>query len=188
MSVLAAFSLGCGLDIGAINQAHPAFAIHVGDTWGAEPCTEAQHRSVLATFAKYEPAVFYTPGDNEWTDCHAQQGVPGGDPLERLTKLRGLFFNGEQSFGQRTLALTRQSANGEGRFDKYRENVRWDLGGITFLTLHVVGSNNGLGRRAHERRSRLDAPRLRARACEQQPRAHDLSAGEYLSRVSTIPG
>jgi hypothetical protein len=24
--------------------------------------------------------------------------------------------------------------------------VRWDLGGVTFVTLHVVGSNNGLGR------------------------------------------
>src|SRR5438552_15876472 len=55
--------------IAAINKVHAAFAIHVGDTWGAEPCTEAQHRSVLATFAKYEQPVFYTPGDNEWTDC-----------------------------------------------------------------------------------------------------------------------
>src|SRR2546430_1248728 len=50
------------------------------------------------------------------------------------------------SFGQRTIALARQSRSSEGKFEKYRENARWDLGGVTFLALHVVGSNNGLGR------------------------------------------
>jgi len=131
-----------------LNRTPLAFVVHVGDLGSprAGSCTDELWARRLGQFRGSANPLIYTPGDNEWTDCHAQQGVPGGDPLERLTKLRGLFFNGEQSFGQRTLALTRQSANGEGRFDKYRENVRWDLGGITFLTLHVVGSNNGLGR------------------------------------------
>src|SRR5207248_9202520 len=131
-----------------LNRTPLAFVVHVGDLGSprAGACTEELWARRLGPFRGSANPLIYTPGDNEWTDCHAQQGVPGRDPLERLTKLRGLFFNGEQSFGQRTLALTRQSANGEGRFDKYRENVRWDLGGITFLTLHVVGSNNGLGR------------------------------------------
>lgn len=42
------------------------------------------------------------------------------------------------------MPLLRQSRNEE--FSKYRENVRWDFGGVTFLTVHVVGSNDGLGR------------------------------------------
>jgi hypothetical protein len=42
------------------------------------------------------------------------------------------------------MPLIRQSREPE--FAKYRENVRWDLGGVTFVTLHVPGSNNGLGR------------------------------------------
>ena len=51
-------------------------------------------------------------------------------------------------FGQRTLPLARQSAAGNPTFAKYRENARWEIGGVMFLTLHVVGSNNGLGRDA----------------------------------------
>jgi len=46
--------------------------------------------------------------------------------------------------GPTALALTRQSD--DPAFARYRENARWDLGGVTFLTLHVPGSNNGLGR------------------------------------------
>jgi hypothetical protein len=60
--------------------------------------------------------------------------------------LRTVFFHGDHTFGQRTFALTRQSQGAEPAFAKYRENVRWDLGGVTFVTLHVTGSNNGLGR------------------------------------------
>ncbi|HWA64087.1 MAG TPA: hypothetical protein VG939_22150 [Caulobacteraceae bacterium] len=55
--------------IEAINKAAPSFSIHVGDTWGAEVCSEADHRQVLATFQTYQQPVVYTPGDNEWTDC-----------------------------------------------------------------------------------------------------------------------
>jgi hypothetical protein len=57
-----------------------------------------------------------------------------------------VFFDGAHTLGQRTFALTRQSQSADPAFAKYRENVRWDLGGVTFLTLHVTGSNNGLGR------------------------------------------
>ena len=42
------------------------------------------------------------------------------------------------------MPLLRQSQ--DSNFAKYRENVRWDLGGVTFATLHAPGSNNGLGR------------------------------------------
>jgi hypothetical protein len=32
------------------------------------------------------------------------------------------------------------------RYTKFRENVRWTYGGVLFTTLHVIGSNNNLGR------------------------------------------
>jgi hypothetical protein len=56
-----------------------------------------------------------------------------------------MFFDGDQTLGQRTFALTRQS-QADTTFPKYRENVRWNLNGVTFITLHITGSNNGLGR------------------------------------------
>lgn len=55
--------------IARINAARPAFTVHVGDTWGALPCTEANYRRVLDAFQTYDHPLIYTPGDNEWTDC-----------------------------------------------------------------------------------------------------------------------
>lgn len=59
--------------IARINKAKPAFSIHVGDTWGALPCTEDQHRNVLGWFARFDHPVVYTPGDNEWADCRKSE-------------------------------------------------------------------------------------------------------------------
>jgi hypothetical protein len=97
-----------------------------------------EHR--LAQFRASTHPLVYTPGDNEWTDC-AEVKV---DPLARLAKLRSMFFIGERSLGKVTMSLIRQSTFGPA-LAKYRENVRWDKGGVSFVALHVVGSNNGLG-------------------------------------------
>jgi hypothetical protein len=122
-----------------------SFVVHVGDL--SSPlygCTDEMQAKRLAQFNALPHPVIYTPGDNEWTDCHEGHNVKGFDPLERLAKLRTVFFQGEQSLGKRTMLLLRQSRDPD--FAKYRENVRWDQGGVTFVTLHVPGSNNGLGR------------------------------------------
>ena len=133
-----------------LDRAPLAFVVHVGDLGHptTRSCTDALWERRLAQFRASANPLMYTPGDNEWTDCHEQQGFTGGDPLERLGKLRALFFAGDASFGQRSIALTRQSGSADARLAKYRENARWEFGAITFLTLHVVGSNNGRGRSA----------------------------------------
>jgi hypothetical protein len=122
-----------------------AFVIHDGDLSSPRfGCTDEMLQRRLAQFNALPHPLIYTPGDNEWTDCHDGQNVKGGNPLDRLAKLRDVFFQGEQSLGKRTMPLLRQSQSAE--FSKYRENVRWEFGGVTFVTLHVTGSNNGLGR------------------------------------------
>lgn len=130
-----------------LNKTPLAFVVHVGDL-GAPPrgsCTNELWARRLAQFQASAHPLVYTPGDNEWTDCR-EPTVKGGNPLERLAKLRTVFFHGDHTLGQRTFALTRQSQGADPAFAKYRENVRWDFGGVTFVTLHVTGSNNGLGR------------------------------------------
>lgn len=124
-----------------------AFVAHVGDLAGFNACPDEFYQRRLAQFQSSAHPLVYTPGDNEWVDCHEK--VAGGfDPLERLVKLRTVFFPGEESLGRRKLALARQSASGNPAFAKFRENVRWNRGGVTFLTVHNTGSNNGLGRNA----------------------------------------
>jgi hypothetical protein len=118
----------------AVNEEHPALVLHVGDV-GSQPCTDEALTTSLAAINRLTMPVVYTPGDNEWTDCHQS----GNDPLQRLSRVRQIFFPTDQSLGRKTLTVTRQSA-------AYPENARFDFGGLTFLAVHQVGSNNGTGR------------------------------------------
>jgi hypothetical protein len=116
-----------------------AFVIHVGDIFW-QPCSDAQYRETLDQFNALRHPVTYTPGDNEWTDCWEE--VTGSyDPLERLARLREIFFaNPAQSLGQRRIAVVTQ---GRGEpFAEFVENVRWTHQGVLFTTVHLPGSAN----------------------------------------------
>lgn len=120
--------------IDAINAEAPALVLHVGDISNVA-CTDAALNTGLAAIARFTMPVVYTPGDNEWTDCEGA----GADPLQRLARVRQLFFPSDQSLGRRTLTVARQSA-------EYPENSRLAFGDVTFVAVHQVGSSNGTGR------------------------------------------
>ena len=65
--------------------------IHDGDfKSGSDRCDDATFEDRLHRFqASAHPFVFI-PGDSEWTDCHRENNG-AYEPLERLTKLRGMF-------------------------------------------------------------------------------------------------
>jgi hypothetical protein len=117
---------------GEMDSEKLAFVIHVGDIKsGISPCTDELYFREKERFESSANPLFYVPGDNEWTDCEST----GYDPTERLERSREIFFAGDESLGERTIPLTRQSAD-------YPENVRWSYGGVTFLGLNVPGPNN----------------------------------------------
>ena len=117
-----------------------AFVVHVGDIKsGASVCSDDVFKDILGVFQTSKTPLVYVPGDNEWTDCHRFSNG-SYDPLERLGKLRELFFVGDNALGQRAMPLVRQSR--EPAFSSYRENVRWQAGGALFVSLNVTGSKN----------------------------------------------
>jgi hypothetical protein len=124
-----------------INQLSPAFSIHVGDfKSGSTACSDEEFSRQLAHFQRFAGALVYTPGDNEWTDCHrANNGAH--DPLERLAALRQRFFSEGRSLGLRPITVENQSRQ-QPLHARYVENQRWQHQGVMFATLHVTGSNN----------------------------------------------
>ena len=119
------------------------FVIHVGDIKsGGERCDD---ELLIRRFNQYETFAtpfIYTPGDNEWTDCHR---LSNGSylPTERLDFLRTLFFPVPgKTTGQRTISVTTQ-ATFDGR-EKFVENTLFSKRGVVFSQNHVVGSNNNL--------------------------------------------
>lgn len=126
--------------IAEMDSENLAFVVHDGDIKnGSSVCSDEVLKGIQAVFQKSATPLVYVPGDNEWTDCHRKSNG-GYDPLERLEKLREWFFAGDVALGRRPLKLLRQSR--DPAFAKYRENVRWEAGGVLFVGLNVPGSDN----------------------------------------------
>lgn len=112
-------------------------AFHVGDIKnGSSPCTDDYNAMIREQFDRFAMPLLYSPGDNEWTDCH-RTAAGAYDPLERLDALRAAFFDTPgRTLGERPLEVDSQAALG------LPENQSLRAAGIEMATLHVVGSNN----------------------------------------------
>ena len=116
-----------------------AFVLHIGDLKSSrDRCDDGLYLARKRLFESIAHPFVITPGDNDWTDCHRKSGGEYA-PLERLRYFRTLFYG-----AQPALSLERESA--QPAFADYVENARWTIGQILFATVHVVGSNNNLGR------------------------------------------
>ena len=127
-----------------MNQEPLAFIVHVGDIKsGSSPCDDTIYARRLKAFQVSRHPIVLIPGDNDWTDCH-RRSSGHFDPEERLARLRKVFFSSESSLGQSPMPLVRQSQRG--KYTAFVENVRWSVSSVLFIGLHIVGSNNNLGR------------------------------------------
>jgi len=154
--------------LAALNASELAFVAHIGDfqfdarpynrnpAIASMPCVEENYRAVYDSFQSVRHPFVLTPGDNDWSDC-APLEARKVDPLELLEGIRARFFPEGRSLGQRPMPVRNQSA--DPRFRKFKENLRWSIGGVVFVTVHIVGSNDNTGNGA-----RLDAEQAERKA------------------------
>lgn len=125
--------------IDQINAADPQLTFHVGDIKsGSSRCDDAYYQMIRTQFDRFTNPLIYTPGDNEWTDCHR---VTNGayNPLERLDYDRSVFFDkAGTTLGQKPTRVESQAAAG------FPENVQLRRQRVDFAVIHVVGSNDDL--------------------------------------------
>lgn len=114
--------------------------VHLGDIKnGSTPCSNEYFDFVRRSFDTFTDPLVYTPGDNEWADCH-RPAMGAYDPLERLAAIRSTFFRRPSAtLGRHPMRVTSQAQYG------LAENVRFERYGLAFAALHVVGSNDDLG-------------------------------------------
>ena len=137
--------------IAEMNRQPLAFALHVGDFKDARAaCSDELFLQRRASFALSHHPFFYTPGDNEWSDC-GRASWGRREPLERLARLRALFFSQDASLGQRTLPVERQNRRG------YPEHMRWTVESVLFATLNIPGPDNNRARMPDESKHRTAA-------------------------------
>jgi hypothetical protein len=145
--------------------------LHAGDIHsGSQFCTEAYDRQIFGLLQTFQDPLVYTPGDNEWTDCHKakegggtysattgtityvvdSQGSPvdfaQGDPAANLALVRSIFFAKPGSaLGAQAMTVHTQAQEFDAAFpaDKqFVENVWWEKSGVLFATANVPGGSN----------------------------------------------
>ena len=114
------------------------FVAHVGDIKnGSSVCSDEYFSYIRAQFDTFTHPLVYTPGDNEWVDCHRTNNG-AYNPLERLAKIREVFFNQPGKTLGATMPVKSQENLG------LPEDVRFEKNRVAFSALNVQGSNNSL--------------------------------------------
>jgi hypothetical protein len=121
-----------------------SLVVHLGDikAGSSSACTDEYFAQVEAMYDGLKDPFVYTPGDNEWTDCHVA-GKNNGlyTPTERLQAIRALFFPVPgQTLGGRKKQVLTQADDPENA--AYVENAIWMESQVVFATLNITGSNN----------------------------------------------
>jgi hypothetical protein len=136
-----------------------SLVLHVGDIHsGSMPCTGAGlnplpagsapswNAGIFNLFEQFSAPFVYTPGDNEWTDCHKKKELSSGAPLNELASVRSLFFpNPGFTLGWHKKRVSTQASEFDRKHPndaQFVENVMWERGRVVFVTLNMPGSNN----------------------------------------------
>jgi hypothetical protein len=152
--------------IADMNSSDISFSVHDGDLkagsgtpGSATPttCSDALYTQALGYFNSLEQPAFFTPGDNDWTDCDRPSNGSYNE-LERLQHERQVLFSTDRSFGKKTMQAEVQSTpqcvgttnttagSTAGPYfpTPCVENRRWTFRKVTFATLDVQGTCNNL--------------------------------------------
>ncbi len=119
-------------------QANLAFVVATGIKGGAEACSDklyAQRKSVLNQSRR---PMIVALAASDWCECKNSMGRPVA--IERLSRLRDVFFGDTMSLGERKIELTRLSSNAT--FRSYAENAHWEYGRVLFATINLPADNN----------------------------------------------
>jgi hypothetical protein len=158
--------------IRAVNADKAVSAVlHVGDIHsGSQYCTQAYDQQIAGLWASFAEPLVYTPGDNEWADCHKKKegggaynaatgqidfvtdgdgslvDYAGGDPVDNLALVRSVFFPtpGSTLGGGRLQVLSQAQVDNSAHptDGQYVENVMWERDGVLFTVINVPGGSN----------------------------------------------
>ncbi len=147
-----------------------ALVLHVGDIHsGKTYCTAKYDQDIYNFWTAFQKPLVYTPGDNEWTDCHktGEGGglynkttgqidyltdpngqlldYAGGNPAQNLELVRSIFFSDPGfTLGGRKLVLSQRYFYDRAHPSdaNYAENVIFVKSRVLFVAVNVPGGSN----------------------------------------------
>jgi hypothetical protein len=150
--------------IADMNNSDISFSINDGDLKAGSgtpgsvtptTCGDALYIQSLEYLNSLRQPAFFTPGDNDWTDCDRPSNGSFNE-LERLQHERQVLFSTNRSLGQETMEAevqatplcvgTANTTAGSTAGPYFQtpcvENRRWSFHKVTFATVDVQGSCN----------------------------------------------
>ena len=116
----------------------PASIHATGNKAASARCTYSLSQERRDLLASAERPLVLPPAGSDWTECRNSNGK--SNAIERLNRIRELFFPEPDALGKGKLVLNRQSAIA--KFRDYAENTYWEYENILFVTLNVPARNN----------------------------------------------
>jgi hypothetical protein len=119
-------------------EAALAFVVVTGIKGEKEPCSDKLYEKRREMFDDARRPIIVVPAASDWSECKNSSGR--SIAIERLNRLRELFFSEATSLGTHKLTVTRLSASP--RFRSYGENSHWQVGEVLYATVNLPANNN----------------------------------------------
>lgn len=120
------------------SEAALAFVVVTGIKGAAESCSDKLYVERHALLDEARRPTIVVPAASDWSGCKNSAGRSAA--VERLNRLRELFFSEPSSLGARKLTLTQLSASP--KFRSYAENAHWAVGNVLYATINLPANNN----------------------------------------------
>lgn len=124
--------------IARADRAKPAFVIATGIKSADEPCSDKLYLQRKALLNRSDRPLILVPSGSDWTACRNSAGR--SNAIERLNRIREIYYDGQEALGGQVLDLNRQSTIT--KFRSYSENAYWERGGVLFATINLPARNN----------------------------------------------
>lgn len=123
---------------GKLEHITPSFAILNGIKSDGESCSDELYIERKNLIDTIDIPVIISVSGKDWVNCQNNRG--DSIAIERLIRLKEIFFENASSLGNNPIELTRQSLGN--RFSNYPENAYWHMHSILFATVHMPSDNN----------------------------------------------
>ncbi|HSY28808.1 MAG TPA: hypothetical protein VK832_14965 [Burkholderiaceae bacterium] len=115
-----------------------AFVVANGFKRVDETCSDQLYELRRDLLSNAKNGLILSLAGSDWSECKNANGH--STAVERLSRLRELFFVDEFSFGASKIPLIRQS--NAAKYRSYVENARWAVGSVLFTSVNLPSMNN----------------------------------------------
>ena len=124
--------------IAGVSAFNASFVVATGIKAMGESCSDKLYSQRKDLLDASTPPLIVSLSASDWVGCRNSRGR--GNAIERLNRLRDVYFADNQSLGQRKLNVSRLSSTA--KFRSYAENAHWEVGGVLFATVNLPANNN----------------------------------------------